>query len=376
MTYPCPLPVDWLDYIQGAREGSMTRHLGACGSCRKLLDQLGSQQPVSTAWAQEFRCRTDAVWGEDRPAKPAPAEFWFSSPSFEMDKTFDDFGIPTHNAFSYSNVDRTLVLIIDTSASDHHSDDWLDVVPVLSDIEAATDTDLIFTTEENTLGAPWRAVFSHQCKVSARQLDARVGALTDIGVLTLTEALAGTVAEERWGAVLHNPDDPRARSDERIEQAFTRLRTPWLLVTEAAEHAKSDGRPADELPGSMVPDRHEPQASETKILWLRSVAEGEESHEYPLAAASIAIPAAHLWALDDDQLKLHGELQVDFQQGLLLFLITTASFQNIVHIRLAVLAKGVEYHSLPFTPRTQMTVRIARGLTRRAVERIGAEILP
>jgi hypothetical protein len=377
MTHPCPLPVDWLDYIQGADESSMTRHLEVCGSCRTLLDRLEPEQPATTAWAERFRCRTDAVWSEDRPAKPAPAEFWFSAPSYEMNEAaFADFGVLAHNAFSYSNVDRTLVLIIDTSAESHDSDYWLDVVPVLSDIESATDTDLIFTTEDNTLGAPWRAVFSHQCKVSTAQLDTRVGALTDIGVLTLAEALAGTVAEERWGAALLGPDDPRARLDEHIEQAFMRLRTPWLLVTDATEHRQSGSPLAQELPGPIARDPHKPQAAQAKILWLRPAGPKEETHEYPLAAASLAIPAAHMWVLDTDRLKLHGKLEVDFQQGLLLFLITTASFQNIVRIRLAVLAKGGAYHSDPFTPRTHMAVRIAHGLTRQAVERIGAEILP
>ncbi|HTA97974.1 MAG TPA: hypothetical protein VK730_10070 [Solirubrobacteraceae bacterium] len=375
MTHPCPLPVDWLDYMQGADEVGMTRHLNDCGSCRTLLGQLEPEQPA-TAWAERFHCRTDAVWSEDRPAKPAPAEFWFSAPNFEMSEAkIRHADLSIHNAFSYREVDRTLVLILDTSAESHDSD-WLDVVPVLSDIEVATDTDLIFTAEENTLGTPWRTVFSHQCKVNTAQLDTRVGALTDIGFLTLTEALAGTVAEERWGAALQGPDDPRARLDEHLEQAFTRLRTPWLLLAEAEEDCESTRQPAGEPSGHPTPVSHELHVSRAKILWLHPIVPDEEMQEYPLAAATLAIPSPHMWVLDTDRLKLHGKLEVDFQQGVLLFLITTASFQNIVRIRLAVLAKGGEHHSAPFTPRTQLAVHIAHGLTRQAVEKIGAEILP
>lgn len=368
MTCPCPPPVDWLDYIEGAGGSAMTRHLEDCGSCRAVLDQITPEQRATTTWAERFRFRTDAVWSEDRPAKPGAAEFWFSAASFDMNKTFISFDVPLHDEFSYRDVDRTLVLIIDTDET--LDSGWLDVVPVVSDIEAATDTDLIFTADENTLGAPWRAIFSHQCKISSAQLDTRVGALTDIGAHALAEALAGTAADKHWGSALQGPDDPRGRLGERFEQALVRLRTPWFLVTEAAGRQQSSGRqPADDL----APEPHDAGA---KILWLHPAAPNEESYEYPLAAASSAIPAASLWVLDTERLKLRGKLEVDYQQGLLLFLITAASFQNIVRIRLAVRARNGEYHSAPFTPRTQMTVRIAQGLTQQAVERIGAEILP
>lgn len=377
MTHTCPLPVDWLDYIQGPGDTTMTRHLEDCGSCRTLLTHLQSEQPTSTGWAAPFLGATDAVWTEDRPAKPAPAEFWFSAPNFEPSHAmFAGAGASVDNVFSYRNVDRALVLIIDAPVETHDTTYWLDVVPVLSDIEAATDTDLLLTTEESTLGSPWRAVFAHQCKVTTAQLDTRVGALTDIGAATLTDALEGTVGEDRWGVALQGPDDPRARLDEHLEQAFLRLRTPWLLATETAEQ---QSKPKRKL--IVVPDRpgtehsHHAEDVSARVLWLKPVTATDQAHEFALAAASTATAAARTWVLDHELLVLHGTLDMDYQHGLLVFLITAATVKRVMQVRMAVLAHGNEYHSDPFTPHLNLKVCFASGVTRQAVERLGAEIL-
>ncbi len=375
MTHTCPLPVDWLDYVQGAGDTTMARHLEGCGSCRTLLTHLQSEQPTSTGWAAPFLGATDAVWQEDRPAKPATAEFWFSAPGYEQPHPILGGGIPPEDTIiCRRNVDRTLVLII--AAPAHDSSDWLDVVPVLSDIEAATDTDLLLTAEESTLGSPWRALFAHQCKLTPAQLDTRVGALTHIGAATLTAALEGTVGEGRWGVALQGPDDPRARLDERLEQAFLRLRTPWLLATETAEQ---QSKPKRKL--IVVPDRpgtehsHHAEDVSARVLWLKPVTATDQAHEFALAAASTATAAARTWVLDHELLVLHGTLDMDYQHGLLVFLITAATVKRVMQVRMAVLAHGNEYHSDPFTPHLNLKVCFASGVTRQAVERLGAEIL-
>ncbi len=376
MTHVCPLPVDWLEYLQGAEEIPMTRHLEGCGSCRTLVEDLQPEQPMPIGWATSFVGITDAVWQEDRPAKPAPAEFWFSAPSFQLSNGMFPGGATSEdNVFSYSNVDRALLLIIDAPTESHDTSYWLDVVPVLSDIEAATDTDLLFGADESTLGSPWRALFAHQCKVTNAQLDTRVGALTHVGVGALTAALEGTIGEERWGVALQGPDDPRALLDEHLEQAFLRLRTPWLLATETSGQ---QAEPKRKL--IVVPDKPEIEHSQhaegasAQILWFEPVA--DQAQEFALAAATAAPPTARTWVLDHELLVLHGALDMDYQQGLLVFLITVATLKRVMQVRMAVIANGEERHSDPFTPRTDLKVRLASGVTRRAVERLGVEILP
>src|SRR3954453_4741943 len=129
MTYSCPLPVDWLDYLEGSRS-DLSGHLAECPSCRAVIASLADTS-VPTGWANPFVGRTDAVWHEDKPAQPAVAEFWFSTPAFEIDHVPGSFGVGKGSAMSYANSDRVLLLVIGEPA-EHYEMSWLDAVPVLS----------------------------------------------------------------------------------------------------------------------------------------------------------------------------------------------------------------------------------------------------
>ena len=84
MTRSCPLPVDWLDFLDGVGELELADHLSGCSSCQVLVNSLRHDTPatVPADWAATFMGRTEAVWHEDRPTNPAPAEFWFSAADF------------------------------------------------------------------------------------------------------------------------------------------------------------------------------------------------------------------------------------------------------------------------------------------------------
>jgi hypothetical protein len=36
----CPLPIDWLDYLEGAASDALTIHLGKCQPCQRLVADL------------------------------------------------------------------------------------------------------------------------------------------------------------------------------------------------------------------------------------------------------------------------------------------------------------------------------------------------
>lgn len=390
MTHSCPLPVDWLDYLEGDGEPQLTAHLADCPSCRALVASLiegsglaspqeGSETASdNTDWFTAFFGAMDAVWQEDRPERPAPAQFWFSASDFELDDVV--FGAPgsgKSGSLTYHGVDRMLLLVV-SHPDDDHAHGWLDVVPVLSDVEQASETDLLFSAEENSLGAPWRALFAYQCKVARQQLDTRVGVLSTVGAQTLRAALAGEADDSRWGVPLQHPDDPRGRFDDEFEEALRRLRSPWLELRGAGV---VEGQDDDSNPGIHLVAGDESSLSEVQdepvsqhVFWLTPVA--EPVHEFALAAASSA--ATHkkdFWVLDDNDIKLAGKLDVDWQKGLLMFLISATSLAQAARVRLHVLAAGKRYASEPFAAVKDAKIPLTEGLTKEAVERLGAEVL-
>jgi hypothetical protein len=379
MTRSCPLPVDWLDYLDGEGEPELAEHLAGCRSCQVLVASLQAETPttVPTDWTEAFSGRTDAVWHADRPANPAPAEFWFSAPDFELDELIaGEVKYGKTSSFAYHDVDRVLVLVLSHPDEDHLG--WLDVVPVLSDIEAATETDFLFSAEENTLGAPWRALFAYQAKVARRQLDTRVGSLTGLGASTLFTALAGGGDDTRWGVPLQHPHDPRARLDDQLEEALKRLRTPWLLLHDADDRNEQAG---DDNPGLQLvapSSAPEPELSDESepagVFWLAPVS--EPLHEFALAAASSPTAKKDFWAVDRGALKLAGKLDVDWQKGVLIFVISAASLHHARRVRLRVVAAGKEYASEPFVPAEDTTVPLAKDVMKAEVEKLGAEVVP
>ena len=376
MTRTCPLPVDWLDYLDGEGKPDLTAHLASCRSCQVLVASLRAEPPttVPTDWADAFTGRTDAVWNEDRPTNPAPAEFWFSASDFELDEVV--VGETKHgktSSFAYHGVDRVLVLVLTHPDQDHLG--WLDVVPVLSDVESATDTDLVLSSDENTLGAPWRALFAHQVKVSRGQLDTRVGSLSGVGVSTFFAALSGEVDEARWGVPLQHADDPRGRLEDELDDALKRLRTPWLLLHYADDYDEESGldNPGLRLVASATEADLSADTEPAGIFWLAPVR--ERPHDFALAAASSPTPKRDCWAVELEPLKLVGKLDVDWQRGLLIFVIARARMHHAGRLRLHVIAAGKKYASEPFVPTQDTTVPLAEGVMAAEVDKLGAEVM-
>jgi hypothetical protein len=370
----CPLPVDWLDYLDGERP-DLKAHLDDCLACEAIAASLRSQPVnslvnsyVDTSWVQDYFGRTEAVWNEDRPAAPAAAEFWFSSSDFT-------FAAPTNTvstwpSYSYEGVDRLLLLVV-SNPNTNHDMQWLDVVPVLSDVERAGETDVLFNAYENSLGAPWRALFAHQCKVAREQLDTRVGSLGEAGQIVLTAAFAGELDERRWGPPLQHPGDPRAFLDADLEEGLARLRTPWLLMTEMAEDGSEQAGGPHLVPAYSVTE--EAEAHPDNLFSLRPLF--ESPRELALAAASSSAPLKELWVLDSPRLKLKGKLHVDFATGLLSFVVMSVQPKEAKTVRLHLVAFGDKHESPPFAPVAGTAVALADQVPIDAVESLVAEVL-
>lgn len=377
MTRSCPLPVDWLDYLDGIGDPSLTEHLATCRSCQELVASLkasGVQTTIPHKWTDGILGNTDAVWintAEPTPGPPSPAEFWFSASHFDLSDHYAGRSAKPPR-FGYRDVDRMLVLVVSDPADDHLG--WTDVVPVLSDIEAATETDLLFTAQENTLGSPWRALFANQSKVARGQLDTRVGTLTDLGRQVLTAALEGSADESRWGVPLQGPFDARARLDDSIENGLKRLRTPWLIVQDHANECE-DSDDAPRLTVLISPQAQPSQPEEHPyVFWMSPQADAV--HEHALAAAS-SEAKAKWWVVDHKQFTLHGRLDVEWGKGLLVFVVTTAELRTATRLRLLLIAaNGKRYSSDPFKPARGATVALGEQLTDADVDQLGAEMVP
>jgi hypothetical protein len=379
MTRSCPLPVDWLDYLDGDGLPELAAHLAVCPSCRVLVGSLeGSPAPsVSSDWAAPFAEHLEHVWREDRPKTPALAEFWFSA----SDVSFHDTALAstgsTAGSFAYNDVDRVLLLVVSHPEQDHGLE-WLNVVPVLSDIERATETDLLFTAEENSLGAPWRALFSYQCKVARQQLDTRAGSLWEFGQAALFSALAGEFDDARWGVPLQHPDDPRARLEPELDEALLRLRTPWLLVHDAGRANEPEDKASPRLYLIGAPDVSPPEGPHefpsSHVFWLQRLS--DPSPELALVAASSSVAYGRdLWAFKGPSFELQGTLDVDWDRGALVFFVTAVSLRRAARLRLHLFAAGKPYTSEPFVPAEDAEVELAQGPTKAEVDKLGAELV-
>ena len=376
MTHSCPLPVDWFDYLDGNGDPSLAEHVTTCRSCQALVASLKAahtEAPLSQSWTADIIGRTDAVWRDAHqptPEPPSPAEFWFSASDYDFGGRYIAEAKTTLPRFGYTNVDRVLVLVVSHPETDHFG--WTDVVPVLSDVESAAETDLLFSAEENSLGSPWRALFAHQSKVARDQLATRVGTLTDVGFSVLTAALAGDFDDARWGIPLQGPFDPRARLDEGFTEGLKRLRTPWLLLQDAEPDSDADSAKMR----VFVSHAAQPEQPDERpgLFWLTPRFDAQ--HEHALAAASSAAKAKW-WVVDQHQFKLQGRLDVEWGKGLLVFVITTAELHSATRLRLWLVAtNGDKFASDPFAPVEGDKVALGRELTDADVDQLGAEMVP
>jgi hypothetical protein len=368
----CPLPVDWLDYLDGDQP-DLKHHLDECLTCQAFVASLRSQPITSIdhAWAKPFIGQVDAVWHEDRPATPAPAEFWLSAADYSLPSTFNTFNSELEQGFAYQGTDRLLVLVVSHPTEDH-SMQWLDVVPVMSDVERATETDVLFEADENSLGAPWRALFAHQCKVAREQLDTRVGSLWEAGQMVLTAAFNGSLDDRRWGTPLQPPYDPRAFLGNEFDEAMLRLRTPWLMVCEAAnDSGEQVWGPHLVPPPPESSEEDEPRG----MLFTLKPLEAPPRH-LALAAASTSAHATELWGLESADFTLVGKLHVDFSNGLLLFAVMSVQLKHATRLRLHVVAYDKTQESDVVIAEPDIDITLAEQVPIEAVKDIKAEVLP
>ena len=330
----CPLPIDWLEYLEGARSEELTSHLPECRSCQILVDDLQrdlrpqlrlSQLPSADSWPQ---------WLETQETSAAFGQIWWTT---DLPPTAKE------------RMARAPVLVM-TDMWQEKDRSWCDVVPLFTDIENATSLDLVLLRIDTDLGVPWRTLLRYQTVVEMEELDARIGELTDSGRNLVRHVLAGGAAEERLGSQIEGPYDTRVRLPRSTEASVRLLGRRYALVLE----------PEDALGKQSRILSYEMRRS------VRSEAEGTE--RLSLAADSTEREEEYLWvAKVPDRGHFKGAVEYRLNDDQLLFVIEdveeeAAGFPSSAWITLWSSLLSESITSKRFLPRVGESVSLARDL--------------
>ncbi len=348
MSDSCPLPIDWLDYLEGARPAEIEDHLRGCPSCREVLSLLGEQtgNVPSPAWAKHLPGLEGGLLTEERVPNPAPAELWLSAGEW----TFHDT--------EYRPPERSLVLVLSEASRESGDYSWYDVAPVRTDVEEALPTDLLLTAEESNLNCSLRVVLTFECKVERRQLESRIGSLTDVDIVI--SALGDSTSSWRWGNPLESQEDPRLWWESEFLETMKALRGPWLQRLDGAEQLSEDSPPPVEAEIlTFVPKE-----------WVEAVDKRE------LVAASSREQKKTLWELDSADLQMAGSFGVDWERERLFFSIHRYRTDRPLRLRLLVYLKGREEpaESEEFEPAQNQCVSWNLAYIPEEVDRLGARV--
>ena len=206
----CPLPIDWLDLLEGRPSEANLDHIVTCPSCTALVERLqlpAEQAPVrAISWPLGPASRS---WTEGSQPHMAFGQIWLSSPSY------------VEGDFSYETNLRVPLVILEFD--ERHDGSWVDAVPLWTEPELSTPSDLLLDADATTLETPFRAMFDLQCRLAVRQLEGCVGALTLAGREVVQTALADYQVESHGYAVA---DDPRvAASTDSLRIAVGALQS-------------------------------------------------------------------------------------------------------------------------------------------------------
>lgn len=335
----CPLPIDWLDFVETGQPESLAAHLADCASCRACVDSLREQTAGDDlgGWLDAIDLDAAVVW---RP-RPASAigfgTLVMNAAGYEGDET------------SYSDLWRLSFVVIDDGRL-IGAQRWFKVAPVDTDVENASSTDLLLRSGESELAVPLRVVFSLQTTLAEEQMAHSVGRLTRAGEETVQKAIAGELDELRYGLPLSGPDDDRLAADRALEEVVRYLRSPFFaLGAESPTELADDAVREEEAVGA---------GSWGRLIYFQLDRLQASSGQLALAAQSEPTDRVYRASLHDEGGKIEGELRFDlWRDTLLLFIERLEGFGS--RMQLIVEAKGRHIESPTFVPRAGEEVELA-----------------
>jgi len=325
----CPLPIDWLEYLEGGGTKELTAHLRECQPCRLLVDELRKDatnreplrlsNPPADKWPR---------WHESAPDFVAYGEIWWSARMLN------------------GEVLRRIPLLIMSDLWHEHGDSWCEVVPLSTDVENATALDLLLLAADTDLGLPWRALLRHQTTVRRQELEARIGRLSDTGRSLMDEVVAGRAPENRFGVPVADAYDDRLSAPEDVERVIRFLGRPFA---EASEHDDSEA----------AQDR-------VVVYKFKRVRPESPNHDMSLAADTTAPERTWPWTVDIPQRgQIRGRIEYQWTNDELSFAIEDIAqeglgFSTMVWIVASLSKSSGRITSEPFVPEVHKKIVLAR----------------
>jgi len=214
----CPLPIDWLDFLEDNDLPELADHLSKCRSCQEVVSRLRSAAaqsiPVSGLSAIGPKLVPQEV------TSVAPGDMFVTSDSFKS------------SFYHYAGLDRLIVLVL-RSTDEVAGHRWFDVIPASIDVDNSIPTDILVDASDTTISRPLCLDMAQQITVSAQQLGWRLGTLTETGDAVVRAAVDGQIDLRRTGPVLEGEDDPRLVARQESARIIRTLSGPRSRVIEA-----------------------------------------------------------------------------------------------------------------------------------------------
>lgn len=365
----CPLPIDWLDYLEELEVDvsvDLAVHLNECRRCQLLVEDLRQQSVgVELGAYQGAALESLSQWHEDEErTEIAVGDIWLTSAEF---------------ANAYAGLRRQLVLVV--AEREEFNKRWLSVAPLSTETETATNTDLLLNSGDTSLGVRLAVQFRAQTPLLKEQLTSCLGAATDSGLELLAGAVAGTVQRGRFGAAIANPLDRRLWRIEETRRLMATLASVYSetlsQAEEAAENESSAGL-SESWGGLRLVSAEGEWLGEPKeadvgaaieagqvLVFLSRVKPPTEPGVLALAASTVrrSNPLIDHFAFVSGgrELRARLELKVRGEEMLLLFIEAASGFSSSpVSISFAK-PNGERVDSPPFQPAEGAEVVVARG---------------
>jgi len=331
----CPLPVDWLDYLDGGASEELGAHLRECVPCQLLVATLRHDLPsrANTSAVDLRHTHSWPHWREDKPHSPTLGDIWWSVQSPTLDVT---------------SLARALLLVI-SDPWPEGGRSWAHVVPLSTDIETATSLDLLLARVDSDVAVPWRALLRYQTVAERKDLDSRIGTLTPSGRALLDQVLAGRAPVERLGSAIAGPLDSRVALPEAASTALRRLGRGYALLHEEGEAAKPPTRVAS---FAMRQTRRQSPTPEGLAL----------------AAASSAASENVIWSVDiPGRGRLQGRVEYRLSEDQLVFVVEDIEekergLHSAARIALSSERLATPTASQPFVPAVGQEILLGRDL--------------
>lgn len=214
----CPLPIDWLEYVEGAKGAELIAHLKVCVPCRLLVEDLQRESRVPLD-PKHLASQEWPHWKTSKPARPQFGEIWWTVAVRGKEE------LP---------FERLLIVVIsDVWKERGHA--WCDVVPLTSDIENATSLDMVLSRHDNDVHVSWRALLRYQIVAETVDLEVRIGSLTDDCKAVVRQALNAQAPCERFGSQIESSLDLRLRAVESVGNLAKGLAQKYAQTLEEDE---------------------------------------------------------------------------------------------------------------------------------------------